>query len=99
MTPEKFIDRWTASTLKERFASQSHFNDLCKLLEVESPTEADAQGAVPDRINAGPQRGGQSRACVGHVRRIEKIDNQVPRNDTCDRRTGRQHGDTEIWPK
>lgn len=44
MTPDQFIEKWRASTLKERSASQSHFNDLCKLLEVDNPTDADPKG-------------------------------------------------------
>ncbi len=44
MTPENFIDKWKASTLKERSAAQSHFNDLCDLLGVEKPVEADPHG-------------------------------------------------------
>lgn len=44
MTPDQFIEKWLASTLKERSASQSHFNDLCKLLGVETPTDADPKG-------------------------------------------------------
>lgn len=44
MTPDSFIEKWRASTLKERSASQSHFNDLCKLLGVDNPTDADPTG-------------------------------------------------------
>jgi type II restriction/modification system DNA methylase subunit YeeA len=44
MTPDQFIEKWRASTLKERSASQSHFNDLCKLLGVDNPTDADPTG-------------------------------------------------------
>lgn len=44
MTPDQFIEKWHASTLKERSASQSHFNDLCKLLGVENPTDVDPKG-------------------------------------------------------
>lgn len=44
MTPEAFIAKWRASTLKERSASQSHFNDLCALLGVENPIQADQKG-------------------------------------------------------
>lgn len=44
MTPDQFIDKWRASTLKERSASQSHFNDLCTLLGVANPTDADPKG-------------------------------------------------------
>jgi hypothetical protein len=28
MTPQEFIEKWQKSELKERFASQSHFNGL-----------------------------------------------------------------------
>ena len=44
MTPESFIAKWKASTLKERSASQSHFNDLCDLLGVDQPIAADPKG-------------------------------------------------------
>lgn len=45
MTPEQFIAKWRASELSERAAAQSHFNDLCALLEVPAPAEADSRGA------------------------------------------------------
>ena len=44
MTPQAFIERWQQSTLKERSASQSHFNDLCALLGEQNPTAADPKG-------------------------------------------------------
>ena len=44
MTPEQFIAKWENSTLKERSASQSHFNDLCAVLGVENPIDADQKG-------------------------------------------------------
>lgn len=44
MTPQDFIKRWQHSTLKERSASQSHFNDLCALLEIDPPHVADPKG-------------------------------------------------------
>ena len=44
MTPDTFITKWKASTLKERSAAQSHFNDLCELLGVDKPTDADPKG-------------------------------------------------------
>jgi len=44
MTPEQFIQKWQQSALKERSASQSHFNDLCALLGEQNPTAADHQG-------------------------------------------------------
>ncbi len=44
MTPEQFIKTWEASTLKERSAAQSHFNDLCTVLGVDRPTDVDQAG-------------------------------------------------------
>jgi len=44
LTPQDFIENWKAVELKERSASQSHFNDLCRLLEIEQPTTADPKG-------------------------------------------------------
>lgn len=44
MKPEAYIEKWRASTLTERAAAQSHFNDLCDLLDVEKPTDADPKG-------------------------------------------------------
>lgn len=45
MTPEQFIAKWRGSELSERSASQSHFNDLCTLLGVPKPTDADQRGS------------------------------------------------------
>ncbi len=44
MTPAAFIAKWRSNELKERSASQSHFNDLCALLGVVDPTTADSKG-------------------------------------------------------
>ena len=44
MTPDKFIEKWKASELKERSAAQSHFIDLCALLDEAAPTDADPKG-------------------------------------------------------
>ena len=44
MNPHEFIDKWRASTLKERSASQEHFIDLCRLLGEPTPAEADPTG-------------------------------------------------------
>jgi type II restriction/modification system DNA methylase subunit YeeA len=41
LTPAK----WAGSTRTERAASQEHFIDLCRMLEVETPNEADPTGA------------------------------------------------------
>jgi len=44
MTPQDFIAKWRAVELKERTASQSHFNDLCRLLGLPDPIAADPKG-------------------------------------------------------
>jgi hypothetical protein len=44
MTPEQFIAKWQASTLKERSAAQEHFIDLCRLLNEPTPAEIDPTG-------------------------------------------------------
>ena len=44
MTPQEFIAKWRGSELKERSGSQSHFNDLCALLGLLSPSSADPTG-------------------------------------------------------
>lgn len=44
MTPHEFIAKWRNNELKERSASQSHFNDLCVLLGVVDPIAADPAG-------------------------------------------------------
>jgi type II restriction/modification system DNA methylase subunit YeeA len=45
ITPQFFIAKWRASTLKERSGSQSHFNDLCALLGQPTPTDVDPDGS------------------------------------------------------
>jgi type II restriction/modification system DNA methylase subunit YeeA len=44
MTPQEFLSKWRNVELKERTASQSHFNDLCRLLGIEDPIAADPKG-------------------------------------------------------
>lgn len=44
MTPEQFIAKWRSVELKERSAAQSHFLDLCELLDEPKPTDADPKG-------------------------------------------------------
>jgi hypothetical protein len=44
MTPQDFITKWRHVELKERTASQSHFLDLCRLLDLPDPVTADPKG-------------------------------------------------------
>ena len=43
-TPNEFIIKWKASTLKERSASQEHFLDLCRLIGHPTPAQSDPTG-------------------------------------------------------
>jgi len=44
VNPIEFQKKWIGVTLKERSASQSHFNDLCAVLNQPTPTDADPTG-------------------------------------------------------
>ena len=44
MTPQDFIAKWRDVELKERTASQSHFIDVCHLLDIDDPITADPKG-------------------------------------------------------
>lgn len=44
MNLHDFVNKWKNSTLKERSASQSHFNDLCAVLDEPTPTDSDQTG-------------------------------------------------------
>ncbi|MDR1349503.1 MAG: class I SAM-dependent DNA methyltransferase [Zoogloeaceae bacterium] len=41
MTPQTFIARWQGNELSERAGAQAHFDDLCDLLGVEKPRDAE----------------------------------------------------------
>jgi hypothetical protein len=42
MTPEEFRAKWQGVTASERQAAQSHFEDLCRLIGVETPLQTTA---------------------------------------------------------
>ena len=44
MHPAEFQKKWIGVTLKERSAAQEHFIDLCRVLNVPTPAEADPDG-------------------------------------------------------
>ncbi|WP_342726087.1 DNA methyltransferase [Bradyrhizobium sp. B097] len=44
MTPDEFIRKWKNVELSERAAAQSHFIDLCRVLDEPAPTDADPKG-------------------------------------------------------
>jgi type II restriction/modification system DNA methylase subunit YeeA len=45
LTPAEFAIKWSGSTRTERAASQEHFIDLCRMIGVATPNEADPIGA------------------------------------------------------
>ncbi|MGC4192862.1 MAG: hypothetical protein QM589_17085 [Thermomicrobiales bacterium] len=45
MLPIEFQQKWIGVTLKERSASQEHFIDLCHVLGVDTPAQADPDGS------------------------------------------------------
>ncbi len=44
MTPSEFARKWMGSTRAERAAAQEHFIDLCRMLGVPTPNQADPAG-------------------------------------------------------
>lgn len=44
MTPQQFVATWKHVTQTERATSQTHFNHLCQLLEVDDPVTGDPSG-------------------------------------------------------
>ncbi len=44
MNADDFVKKWKASKLKESAAAQTHFNDLCQLIGIQSPVSADPTG-------------------------------------------------------
>ncbi len=44
MTPAEFVMKYQQTALTERALAQSHFNDLCAMLEEPTPTAADPKG-------------------------------------------------------
>lgn len=44
MTPDQFITKWRNAELTERAAAQSHFIDLCRLIDEPTPSDADPKG-------------------------------------------------------
>jgi type II restriction/modification system DNA methylase subunit YeeA len=44
LSPPQFAQKWLGSTRTERAAAQEHFIDLCRMLDVPTPNEADPTG-------------------------------------------------------
>ncbi len=44
MNPSEFVAKWTRADLRERAGSQEHFLDLCQMIGVPSPADADPKG-------------------------------------------------------
>ncbi|KAA3656094.1 MAG: hypothetical protein DWQ04_32120 [Chloroflexi bacterium] len=44
LSPKKFVAKWSKIQQKETAVSQSHFNDVCRLVEHKPPLEYDPSG-------------------------------------------------------
>ena len=44
MTPAEFKKKWAKVSAKESAAYQSHFDDLCRMLDLPTPLKADPTG-------------------------------------------------------
>lgn len=44
MTPQEFVNKWKGISQKERSVAQTHFNDLCDLLDEPKPLDVDPDG-------------------------------------------------------
>jgi hypothetical protein len=64
-TPAEFAKKWTGSTRTERAASQEHFIDLCRMLDVPTPNDVDPTGdTYAFEKGAGKVEGGEGFADV-----------------------------------
>ncbi len=65
ISPAEFAKKWAGSTRTERAASQEHFIDLCRMLGVPTPNEADPTGdTYAFEKGAGKVEGGEGFADV-----------------------------------
>jgi hypothetical protein len=55
MTPAEFKTKWAKFAGKESAAYQDHFSDLCRMLGVQTPIEADPTGNEPRPRRRGSQ--------------------------------------------
>jgi hypothetical protein len=63
LTPQAFVQKWRGDTRKERSVSQGHFEDLCRLIGHQTPTDT-KDGSLEFEAGASKQRGGQGWADV-----------------------------------
>jgi hypothetical protein len=65
MTPSEFASKWRGVTTGERASAQSHFCDLCRMLGLPTPTDADPTGEwYAFEKGAGKAEGGEGFADV-----------------------------------
>jgi hypothetical protein len=58
MSPDAFIANWQGVTVIERASAQEHFIDLCRMLAVQTPADADPPGTqCAVRLREGCQQG------------------------------------------
>lgn len=39
LTPKQFVEKWASNTLNEKAVAQTHFNELCALLDIPAPND------------------------------------------------------------
>ncbi|MCO5191496.1 MAG: class I SAM-dependent DNA methyltransferase [Anaerolineae bacterium] len=61
MTPEQFVAKWSRIQQKETAVAQSHFNDICRLIDHPTPLEYDPDGQTfsfeTQTVKPGGQKG------------------------------------------
>lgn len=71
MNPHDFVARWAQSTLREQQGAQSHFNELCQLVNHPTPTQRDPEGTFfTFEENVTKSTGGRGRADVWYKGRF-----------------------------
>ena len=82
MTPHRFIEKWRASELKVRSASQEHFIDLCRLLGERTPAEADPAEWTPEKagVAAELERAEVAKSPAARTKRRNEAERRIGRS-------------------
>ena len=68
ITPQEFVSKWKRVTSREKQTYQEHFIDLCRLVDQQTPNEADPTGArYAFEMGAAKTSGGQGWADVAKL--------------------------------
>ena len=73
LTPQDFVSKWKRVTSREKQTYQEHFIDLCRLVDHQTPNEADPTGKrYAFEMGAAKTSGGQGWADVAKLKRSEE---------------------------